>query len=66
VASEPVDDCAALKTAVQECGKDGSRARRRYLIKRSIELGCPDNIPDDWELEIEHGNENAGDGSAGT
>jgi hypothetical protein len=28
---------------------------RHYLIKRSIELGCVECIPDDWGMKVYHG-----------
>ena len=42
-------DCEQLKKAIAAT-KPGEKDRQRYLIKRSIELGCVDNIPDDWTV----------------
>lgn len=30
----------------------GDKKIRRHIIKRSIDLGCIDDVPDDWELEL--------------
>lgn len=51
--SYPTRDCGELKDAVQAYGREtGSKPKlRRYLIRRSVELGCTENIPDDWEAE---------------
>ena len=49
--SEPVD-CEALKVAVAKTGEK-EIGRQQLLVKRSVELGCVEHIPDDWELKIE-------------
>lgn len=53
--SYPTRDCAELKDAVEAYGREtGSKTvLRRYLIRRSIALGCTDVIPDDWNAEHE-------------
>lgn len=51
--SEP-QNCDDMKTAVAKT-KEGENGRKRYLVKRSVELGCVEHIPDDWEVEVEHG-----------
>lgn len=48
-----VDSCEELKEAVKSAGDDDQR--RQYLIKRSIDLGCVEEIPDEWEMEIDNG-----------
>ena len=52
-----VRDCADLHNAVESYGREtGNRAElRHFLIKRSIELGCTNEIPDNWEVEIHDG-----------
>lgn len=40
---------AVLHTKPDETGK------KRLLIKKSIDIGCPDVIPDDWEVELDNG-----------
>lgn len=44
-------DCEQLKTAIQKTG-DNEKGRQQYLIKRSIELGCVEHIPDHWGVEV--------------
>lgn len=48
--TEP-QNCDELKTAIGKT-KPEERGRQRYLIKRAIDLGCVEHIPDDWEVEI--------------
>lgn len=50
--SEP-QDCDQLKAAIEKT-KEGEKGRQQYLVKRSVELGCVEHIPDDWEVEV-HG-----------
>lgn len=45
------EDCDELKTAVAAT-EESDRGRQRVLIKKSIELGCVDNIPESWEVDI--------------
>lgn len=49
--SYPTRDCDELGKAVEAYGREtGSKPKlRRYLIKRSVELGCTEKIPDNWE-----------------
>jgi len=46
------EDCEQLKTAVAKTG-DNEKGRQQLLIKRSIELGCIEHIPDNWGVEID-------------
>lgn len=46
---EEVNNCEQLKAAVPKADGD---AEQRYLIKRSIDLGCVDDIPEDWTVEV--------------
>jgi hypothetical protein len=46
--SEP-QDCAQLKTAIEQT-KENEQGRQQYLVKRAVELGCTEHIPDDWEI----------------
>jgi len=46
---EEVNSCEELKTAVPKANEE---AEKRYLIKRAIDLGCVDHIPEDWTLEV--------------
>jgi len=46
---EEVNSCEELKAAVPKA--DGE-AEQRYLIKRSIDLGCIDDIPEHWTMEV--------------
>jgi len=46
-------NCDELKTAIAKTG-EGEKGRQQFLVKRSIELGCVEHVPDDWEVEI-HG-----------
>jgi hypothetical protein len=48
--SEP-QNCDDLKTAIAAT-KDDEKGRQQYLVKRSVELGCIEHIPDDWEVEV--------------
>jgi hypothetical protein len=51
--SYPTRDCGELKDAVEAYGREtGNKAElRRYLIRRSVKLGCTQHIPDEWEVE---------------
>lgn len=53
--SYPTRDCEELKHAVEAYGREtGSKPElKRYLIRRSVALGCTEHIPDDWELEVD-------------
>lgn len=47
------ENCDQLKAAIAKTGEN-EKGRQQFLVKRSVELGCVENIPDDWEVEI-HG-----------
>lgn len=49
--SEP-KDCDSLKTTIQKTG-DEEQGRQQYLVKRAIELGCVEHIPDHWGVETD-------------
>jgi hypothetical protein len=46
------DNCEELKEAIHKTG-DEEKGRQQYLIKRAVELGCVEHIPDDWEVKID-------------
>jgi hypothetical protein len=48
--TEP-QNCDDLKAAIGKT-KEGEKGRQQYLVKRSVELGCVEHIPDDWEVEV--------------
>ena len=46
-----INDCDELRTAVEECkNKPHDDNWERYLINRSVQLGCTEHIPDDWGI----------------
>ena len=47
-----IETCEDVQRVVQT--NPQNPAVRRYTIKRAIELGCLDSIPEQWELEIEN------------
>jgi hypothetical protein len=47
-----VKDCTDIKARI-DAGVEDARVRR-YLIKRSIDFGCVQLIPDEWEVEVEN------------
>lgn len=52
--SYPARDCEELGHAVHAYGREtGDKAAlRRFLIRRSVALGCTDKIPDDWHVKV--------------
>lgn len=50
---QEINDCEDARTAVQtyESGEDKRPEVKRYIIRRCIELGCTEHIPDKWEVE---------------
>lgn len=46
---EEIHDCAELKTACEQAGDSPPPKERRRLIKRAVELGCTEHVPDSWE-----------------
>lgn len=51
--SYPTRDCGELKKAVEAYGREtgDKTVLRRYLIRRSVALGCTEHIPDDWRVD---------------
>ena len=52
--SYPTRDCEELKGAITAYEREKEELRpalRRYLIRRSVQLGCTEHIPDSWEVE---------------
>jgi len=48
---EEIKDCDSVKAAVaQEKSSPVGGDRERYIIKRAVELGCTEHIPDDWGI----------------
>jgi hypothetical protein len=47
----PIENCEQLKDAVAN-HTEGDVAEERYLLKRAVELGCVNEIPDDWGVEV--------------
>jgi hypothetical protein len=62
--SYPTRDCEELKHAIQAYGREtGNRSDlKRYLIHRSVVLGCTEHIPDEWEVEVKQDGEASGTG----
>lgn len=50
-----VQTCEEIKAQVAK--SPTSVRERQYLIKKAIDLGCTQHIPEDWEVEINVGNE---------
>ena len=50
---EQITDCEGVAAAVarerQTAHPDDNE--RRYIIRRAVELGCTDKIPDDWGIQ---------------
>lgn len=47
--AEEIENCEQLRAAIK--AHDGDRDRQRYLLKRAIDLGCVEDIPDEWGIE---------------
>lgn len=45
------ENCDEMKTAISKT-EDTDKARQRLLIKHSVELGCVEHIPDNWEVDV--------------
>lgn len=45
------ENCDELKSAVSVT-EDSDKGRQRLLIKKSIEFGCVEHIPESWEVDI--------------
>lgn len=54
MADEEISSCDELKAAIDK-HDPGNKAEERALIKKSIELGCVEHIPDEWGVEVENG-----------
>ena len=52
-----ITSCDELKTAIDVENKSDKpdTPMRHYLIKRGVELGCVENIPDEWTMEVQNG-----------
>lgn len=46
---EEIQDCDSLKAACEQAGDSPPPRERRRLIKRAVELGCTEHVPDSWE-----------------
>lgn len=46
-----IEDCDGVKEAVKLDGTE-HQYQRQYVIRRAVELGCTEYIPDDWEIEV--------------
>ncbi len=53
-----IQSCDDIKAKVAENPED--EQTRSLLVKRAIDLGCVEHIPDDWTFEVEDSN---GDGT---
>lgn len=50
-----IHDCAELRRACGRVGEVPPQEReevKHELMRKSIELDCPDAIPDDWHVKI--------------
>jgi hypothetical protein len=50
-----IKDCDELRTACDQLGEVPPQERdevRHELMRKSIELDCPDAIPDEWRVKI--------------
>jgi hypothetical protein len=50
-----IQDCNALRAACNRLGEVPPQERaevKRELMRKSIELDCPDVIPDEWHVKI--------------
>jgi hypothetical protein len=61
--SYQIRDCNELQAAVQKERTETANTTvvRRFIIRRSIELGCTEHIPDEWEVEISNGGQSGTD-----
>jgi hypothetical protein len=50
--ADEINNCEELRSAIQSWdGKD--KGRQRYLLKRAIDLGCVEHVPDDWGVKVD-------------
>lgn len=49
---EEIKSCDDVAAAVKKvrAGKESDPGEERYIIKKAVELGCTEHIPDDWGL----------------
>ncbi len=48
-----IQSCEDIRAKVAENPED--EQTRSLLVKRAIDLGCVEHIPDDWTFEVEKG-----------
>lgn len=46
------ENCDELKAAVAATS-ESEKGKQQILIRRAIELGCVENIPDEWEVNVD-------------
>lgn len=44
--------CEEVKAAVAKTDEN-EKGRQQLLIKRSVELGCVEHIPDEWGVDVD-------------
>lgn len=49
-----IENCDDVRSAVAK-HEEWDKAEERLIIKKAIDLGCVDAIPDDWAVEVENG-----------
>lgn len=50
---QSIQTCEELKAEVEKVERQGASSRyKTSLYKRALELGCPDAIPDHWNIRI--------------
>lgn len=47
-----IENCDQLKSEVSAT-KDNEVGKQKYLIKRAVELGCMEHIPDNWGVDLD-------------
>ena len=45
------ENCDEMAEAVRRTG-DEEKGRQQFLIKRAVDLGCVDCLPDHWEVKV--------------
>ena len=49
----PISDCDDVRNAVGDLGRSDEEDRgeiRAFITRRAIELGCTEDLPDDWRI----------------
>ena len=49
----PIENCEDVRNAVHDYGRSDPADRpavRRHIARRAIELGCPEELPEDWHI----------------